>query len=326
MTWNAGIATCSDFFRRMDLTRRPYLPAIAVTILLFILNGFLQPKTLRPEAIVADISTYLPMILLAVGQTYVVLTGDIDLSVGSIISLVNVVTVSVITALGGNLGAIIAGILAGMLVGIMCGAFNGFCVAVLRFQPIVSTFASGIVFAGIALWILPQAGLAAPDAYWETYGDNLIGIPFVVWILVAMAVTVAFIAHLVFSRSLLAVGGNIQSAYQSGLPVPRLRISAYILCGLFSAISALCLTGDTASGDPLLGAKMTLGSVAAVVLGGTALSGGRGNPLGSIFGAVILGLIGSVVFFAGVPFEYQNLVQGLIVLTALAGGVTIARR
>lgn len=326
MTRGAGISTFTAFFRRVDLTRRPYLPAIAVTLLLFILNGFLQPKTLRPVAIVADISTYLPLILLAVGQTYVVLASDIDLSVGSIISLANVVTVSVMTALGGSHGAIIAGILVGMLVGIMCGAFNGFCVAVLRFQPIVSTFASGIIFAGIALWMLPQAGLAAPDAYWETYGDNLVGIPFVLWILAAMAVTVALIANLVLSRSLLAVGGNIQSAYQSGLPVPRLRISAYILCGLFSAISALCLTGDTASGDPLLGAKMTLGSVAAVVLGGTALSGGRGNPLGSIFGAVILGLIGSVVFFAGVPFEYQNLVQGLIVLAALAGGVTIARR
>lgn len=326
MTRGAGISIVSGFFRRVDLTRRPYLPAIAVTLLLFVLNGFLQPKTLRPVAIAADISTYLPLILLAVGQTYVILASDIDLSVGSIISLVNVVTVSVMTALGGSYGAIMAGILVGMLVGIMCGAFNGFCVAVLRFQPIVSTFASGIVFAGIALWILPQAGLAAPDAYWETYGDNLVGIPFVLWILAAMAVTVALIAKLVFSRSLLAVGGNIQSAYQSGLPVSGLRISAYILCGLFSALSALCLTGDTASGDPLLGAKMILGSIAAVVLGGTALSGGRGNPLGSIFGAVILGLIGSVVFFAGVPFEYQNLVQGLIVLAALAGGVTVARR
>ncbi len=326
MTKSAAIEFVSVPFRRMDLTRRPYLPAIAVTLLLFIINGFLQPKTLRPVAIVADISTYLPMILLAVGQTYVVLTSDIDLSVGSIISLVNVITVSVMTALGGGHAAIFAGILVGILVGMVCGACNGFCVAVLRFQPIVSTFATGIVFAGIALWVLPQAGLPAPDAYWETYGDNLLGIPFVLWILAAMAFSVALIANLVFSRSLLAVGGNIQSAYQSGLPVPRLRISAYMLCGLFSALSALCLTGDTASGDPLLGAKMTLGSVAAVVRGGTALSGGRGNPLGSIFGAVILGLIGSVVFFAGVPFEYQNLVQGLIVLTALAGGVTIARR
>ena len=326
MTTSAGIEAVRTFFRRMDLSRRPYLPAIAVTLLLFILNGFLQPKTLRPVAIVADISTYLPLILLAVGQTYVVLASDIDLSVGSIISLVNVITVSVMTALGGGPGAIFAGICVGMLVGVLCGAFNGFCVAVLRFQPIVSTFASGIVFAGIALWILPQAGLPAPDTYWETYGDNLAGIPFVLWVLAAMALSVTLIANLVFSRSLLAVGGNIQSAYQSGLPVPRLRISAYILCGFFSALSALCLTGDTASGDPLLGAKMTLGSVAAVVLGGTALSGGRGNPLGSIFGAVILGLIGSVVFFAGVPFEYQNLVQGLIVLAALAGGVTIARQ
>ena len=326
MTRSAGVSAFNAFLQRLDLVRRPYLPAIAVTILLFALNGFLQPKTLRPVAIVADISTYLPMILLAVGQTYVVLASDIDLSVGSIISLVNVVTVSAMAALGGSSGAIFAGIIIGMLVGIMCGALNGFCVAVLRFQPIVSTFASGIIFAGLALWILPQAGLPAPDAYWETYGENLVGIPFVLWVLAAMAVIVALIANLVFARSLLAVGGNIQSAYQSGLPVPRLRISAYILCGLFAALSALCLTGDTASGDPLLGAKMTLGSVAAVVLGGTALSGGRGNPLGSIFGAVILGLIGSVVFFAGVPFEYQNLVQGLIVLAALAGGVTIARR
>lgn len=326
MTKGTGISTITALFRRVDFTRRPYLPAIAVTILLFVLNGFLQPKTLRPVAIVADISTYLPLILLAVGQTYVVLAGDIDLSVGSIISLVNVITVSVMAALGGGQGAIFAGILTGLLVGIMCGAFNGFCVAVLRFQPIVSTFASGIVFAGIALWILPQAGLAAPDAYWETYGDKLIGIPFVLWILAAAAVSVALIAKFVFSRSLLAVGGNIQSAYQSGLPVSGLRTGACILCGLFSAFSALCLTGDTASGDPLLGAKMTLGSVAAVVLGGTALSGGRGGPSGSIFGAVILGLIGSVVFFAGVPFEYQNLVQGLIVLAALAGGVTVARR
>ena len=326
MTNGAPISSFNAMLRWMDLSRRPHLPAIAVALLLFLLNGFLQPKTLRPVAIVADISTFLPLILLAVGQTYVVLASDIDLSVGSIISLVNVVTVSVMAAMGGSHSAIFIGILIGIMVGISCGAFNGFCVAVLRFQPIVATFATGIVFAGIALWILPQAGLAAPDAYWETYGDNLIGIPFVLWILAALGMAVALIAHLVFSRSLLAVGGNIQSAYQSGLPVPRLRISAYIMCGLFAAISALCLTGDTASGDPLLGAKMTLGSVAAVVLGGTALSGGRGNPLGSIFGAVILGLIGSVVFFEGVPFEYQNLVQGLIVLAALAGGVTIARR
>lgn len=326
MSKTLSLSPLSTFVRRLDLSRRPYLPAIMVSILLFILNGFLQPKTLRPEAIVADISTYMPLILLAVGQTYVVLASDIDLSVGSIVSLVNVVTVSIIASLGDGPGAILAGIGAGLLAGMLCGLFNGICVAVLRFQPIVSTFATGIIFAGLALWVLPQAGLPTPDVYWETYGENLAGLPFVIWVLAGTAISVALIANLVFSRSLLAAGGDMQSAYQSGLPVTRLRICAYTLCGLFAALSALCLTGDTGSGDPLLGAKSTLGSVAAVVLGGTALSGGRGSPLGSIFGAIILGLIGSVVFFAGVPFEYQNLVQGLIVLAALAGGVTVARR
>ncbi len=309
-----------------SLTRRPYLPAIAVCALLFLLNGMLQPRTLRPESLVGDIATYLPLILLAVGQTYVVVASDIDLSVGSIVSLVNVVTVSVMAALGGGTVAIFAGILAGLSVGIFCGAFNGLCVAIRRFQPIVATFASGIVFAGLALWVLPQAGLPAPDPYWETYSESLAGIPFVLWVLASAAGIVALIANLVFCRALMAVGGHMQSAYQSGLAVSRLRIQAYMLCGLFAALAALCLTGDTASGDPLLGAKSTLGSVAAVVLGGTALSGGRGSAVGSIFGAVIPGLVGSVVFFAGVPFEYQNLVQGVIVLAALAGGVVSARR
>ena len=316
----------TTFLRRGGIARRPYLPAVAVCILLFFLNGLLQPRTLRPESIVSDIATYLPLILLAVGQTYVVFASDIDLSVGSIVSLVNVVTVTVMAALGGSVVAILTGIATGLLTGVICGAFNGICVAVLRFQPIVATFASGIVFAGLALWVLPQAGLPTPDVFWETYGEDVAGMPFVLWVLAAAIAAVGLIANLVFSRLLLAVGGQMQSAYQSGLPVPRLRIQAYMLCGLFAALAALCLTGDTASGDPLLGAKSTLGSVAAVVLGGTALSGGRGSAVGSIFGAIILGLVGSVVFFAGVPFEYQNLVQGLIVLAALAGGVFAARR
>lgn len=313
-------------FQWVDLARRPYLPAIAVCAVLFILNGILQPKTLRTVAMVADLSTYLPLILVSIGQTYVVLASDIDLSVGSIISLVNVTTVSVMAMVGDGAGAVLAGLLAGAAVGMACGFVNGFCVAVLRFQSIVTTFASGIVFAGLALWILPQAGLPAPDVYWETYGESVAGLPFVLWILLGILLVLLIVTRLVFYRNVLAVGGNMQSAYQTGLPVTRLRITAYVLCGLFAALSAFCLTGDTASGDPLLGSKITLSSVAAVVLGGAALSGGRGTPVGSIFGAVILGLIGSVVFFAGVPFEYQNLVQGLIVLGALAGGVAVSRR
>jgi ribose transport system permease protein len=99
-----------------------------------------------------------------------------------------------------------------------------------------------------------------------------------------------------------------------------------MIAGLFAAFAALCLTGETASGDPLLGQTLALSSISAVVLGGTALAGGFGGAFGSIIGALVLGMIGNVIFFAGLPFEYQTLVQGIIVLLALAGGVFVTRR
>jgi ribose transport system permease protein len=103
------------------------------------------------------------------------------------------------------------------------------------------------------------------------------------------------------------------------------RIGAYVICGLFSGLAGLSLVGETASGDPLIGGAMTLSSITAVVLGGTALSGCVGGVVGSILGAFILGLINNVIFFAQLPFEWQGLVKGVIILAALAGGVVMAR-
>jgi ribose transport system permease protein len=178
----------------------------------------------------------------------------------------------------------------------------------------------------LAIWVLPQAGLPVPQAYWETYAGSVLGLPLVLWILVAGVIFAITLSRLPFHTHLLAVGGNRAGAFQTGLRLNAIRIGAYAISGCFSAFAALCLTGETASGDPLLGATLALSSISAVVLGGTALAGGFGSSVGSIAGAVVLGLIGNVIFFAGMPFEYQTLVQGLIVLAALAGGVFVTRR
>lgn len=306
--------------------RRPdWLLALLILIGLMIVNARLQHNFFEPRVLISNLSTYLPLILVAIGQTYVILSSDIDLSVGAIISLVNVIVVSVIEALGGGGGAILVGIACGVLSGVACGIFNGFCVAVLRLQAIVTTFATGIVFAGLALWVLPAAGKQAPAAFWQIYGGGP-GLPTVLWILLATLIVLLWFSRSGLHQALLAVGGDRQAAYRSGLPVARLRITGYAACGLFAALAALCLLGETATGDPLLGGAYTLSSISAVVLGGTALSGGVGGALGSVFGALILGLINNLIFFARLPFEYQNLVQGLIVLAALAGGVLFARR
>jgi ribose transport system permease protein len=107
--------------------------------------------------------------------------------------------------------------------------------------------------------------------------------------------------------------------------VARVRITAYVIAGFFAAVTGLVLVGETASGDPLVGASLTMSSISAVVLGGTALSGCAGSFAGSILGAFVLGLINNVIFLAQMPFEWQGLVQGLIILAALSGGVMMAR-
>ena len=320
----AGIGAARRLWRSRH--RHPYLLSLGVFIVLAAVNGALQPTFFTYGVAISNLSAFLPVTLVAMGQTYVILASDIDLSNGAIVSLVNVAVVQIIEGMGGAGGSFALGIAAGLAIGLAAGAANGLCVAYLRFQPIVTTFASGVIFLGLALWVLPQAGGQVPPAFYETYAGSVLGVPTVLWILVAAACFAALIARLRFYRALRATGGNKQAAFQTGLPVARVRLAAYMISGLFAALAGLALVGETASGDPLIGGALTLSSVTAVVLGGTSLAGCVGSVAGSILGAFILGLINQVIFFAHAPFEWQGLIQGAIILAALSGGVVMARR
>lgn len=322
----AGAArTSSGGFRRW-MERYPFLPALLILAVLLALNGLYQPRSVSLVGITGLVKTYLALMLLAVAQTYVVYAGDIDLSVGAIVSLVNCVIVVLMQYMGGTAFSALGAIGVGLAVGLACGLVNGLLVATFRLQAIVATFATSIFFTGIALYVLPVAGLPAPAAFWRTYGGRFLDIPFVFYVAVVLAVILWAMARTRLVMRLLAVGDDAQRAFQSGLPVTAIRVRGYVMTGLFSALAAFCVTGDTASGDPLVGGKMTLYSVAAVVLGGTALSGGYGTVVGSVFGALIIGLINSLVYFVGTPSEWQNLVQGLAILLALMAGVVVGRR
>lgn len=308
------------------LRNRLWLVTFAALLTLFVVNWILQPNLITPNVLKSNLTVFLPVVLVAIGQTYVILGGDIDLSVGSIVALVNVVTVSVIAAMGGGTGGVVIGLGAGIATGALCGAVNGLLISGLRFQPIVTTFATGIIFGGLALLVMPTAGLPVPAEYWRTYGGYVLGLPTVLWIFIFSLIAIAVISRRAFFKHLSAAGGHRTAAFQTGLKVGQIRIMAYVLCGLFAAVAALCLTGETASGDPLMGRMLALSSISAVVLGGTALAGGSGSAFGSVLGALVLGMIGNVIFFAGLPFDYQTLIQGLVTLLALAGGVLVARR
>jgi ribose transport system permease protein len=306
--------------------RFPFLPALIILVVLLTLNGLYQPRSVSFAGMTGLVKTYLALMMLAIAQTYVVFAGDIDLSAGAIVSLVNVVVVVLMEQWGGGGLSVIAALGVGLAVGLACGIVNGMVVAALRLQAIVATFATSIFFTGLALYVLPVAGTPAPTVFWRTYGGRILDIPFVLYAVVALAIVVYILARTRLATQLLAVGDDSQAAFQSGLPVTAIRIRGYALCGVFAALAAFCITGDTASGDPLVGGKMTLFSVAAVVLGGSALSGGFGTVVGSMLGALIIGLINSLVFFVGTPSEWQNLVQGLAILVALMTGILVGRR
>jgi ribose transport system permease protein len=306
--------------------RGPFLLAALAFIVLSAINAALQPTFLTYGVAVSNLAAFLPLTLLAIGQTFVILGSDIDLSNGGIVSLVNVSVVMIIEGMGGTGTSFAVGIGAGLAIGVLAGVFNGLCVGYLRFQAIVTTFATSIIFTGLALWVLPQAGGQVPTIFYQTYAGNLLGVPTVLWMVVLAALGAGFAMRLRFAQSLRAVGGNVQAAFHTGLPVARVRLTAYAISGLFAGLSGLALVGETASGDPLIGGSLTLSSVTAVVLGGTALTGCIGSVTGSILGAFMLGIINNVIFFTHVPFEWQQLFQGAIILAALSGGLVMARQ
>nr|WP_319512819.1 ABC transporter permease [uncultured Cohaesibacter sp.] len=308
------------------LRRFPFIPALGMLVLLFILNGIAEPNSMTVRALKGVASTYLALVFLSVGQTFVVYTADIDLSVGAILSLVNVSIVVIMHQFGGEPYVVLLALGAGIAIGALCGLMNGIVVSGLRMQAIVATFATSILISGIALWVLPVAGMPAPSLFWKVYGGRSYGIPNVFFFIAILIALLAIMAKTGLVTKLLAVGNGQLSAYQSGLSVTRIRIYGYIICGIFAALAAFCITGDTASGDPLVGGAMTLSSVAAVVLGGTALSGGIGSAFGSAIGAIIIGLISSLVFYAGVPSQWQNLAQGATILVVLMLGVLASKR
>ena len=303
------------------LIRQPYALTLLLLLLGWMLTAFFQIDYFQPRNFSNQLRSYLPLIFLAVAQTIVVIGGGIDLSLGALMTLSSVVMVQVFGANPGVLETL-AGIILGLMVATLAGAVNGALVAYLRLQPIIATFASSSLWAGLALFILPQPGGIVPQSVQDfvrltvipPFGLIVIGIILLVW---------AWFLGTRGSRSLYAVGGSPQAAFASGVNVERVKLISYATSGLMAGFAALFLIGDLATGDPLIGAPLTLSSVVAVVLGGTRLAGGAGSIIGSIAGAIVYYILKNLVAFSvirtGLTPQWQTLIDGTVVVLALAG-------
>jgi ribose transport system permease protein len=298
--------------------RRPYLFALALLGVTLIINLFYQPNLFERTTLNSNLRIFLPLILIASGQAIVILGGGIDISVGAIVSIVNAILA---TQLGPSADPqkTVLYLLLVLIVGMTAGAVNGFFTAFLRLQPIITTYATSFLFAGIALFILPSPGGGIPNAFSAFYRETTpLGLPLTLYIVLLVLVLWYFLRQTRFGRYLFAVGGQPEAAYATAVPVSTVQFSTYVISGLMAAFSGIAITMLTSSGNAQIGDSLTLTSITAVVIGGTALSGGVGGVPGAIIGAIILGLIPNIISFSNVDLWWQTFVNAALIVLGLA--------
>ncbi len=298
-----------------------------LSLILFILTTavylILQPAVMEEgvlsRLIKSNFRTWLPVILLAVGQTIVMLGGGLDLSNGAIVSLLNVImAVSITTVEEPRFNLLI--VAAVIVFGLLAGFLNGFFTAVLDLQPMITTFASSFVYSGLALLILPNPGGKIPRDYTGVYRNAALwGIPLSIFVIAAVLLIWEIIKGRKYGRSLFAVGGDAEAAYTTGIRVTWIKISTYVISGLLAALAAISYTLLTGSGAATSGDGMTLTAITAAIIGGTAMSGGSGSLFGAVLGAIILGTIRNIISLARLDSWYRLLINAVVIVVALAG-------
>lgn len=287
----------------------------ALLIIAVVLALVLQPNLLSAYGIASTFATFLPLVLVAVAQAIVVIGGGLDLSAGAIVALSSVVAVQVMQ---GDDGLALLGFAAAIGTGLACGLVNGLIVSRLRLQPLIATFATASVFSGFALLVLPTPGGTVPAILTGTFRQAVANIPMSLLLVVAVALGWLILRRLTIIRHIRATGGGPAAAYASLVPVAGAQLASYAISGAICGLAALAVLGNSGSGDPFIGGDLALNSIAAVVIGGIALRGGIGSPIGAIAGAITLSLASTILFTLGLPTSWRALAAGLVVILALA--------
>lgn len=261
--------------------------------------------------------------LISVGETFAILSAGIDLSVGSLLALVSVICAQTMLEYG-----VAAGILAGVLIGAVCGLINGVLIAKARIPPFIATLAMLVGARGAALTLsggLPIAGL--PKSFLTIGAGYILGIPIPAIIAaVVMAIGHFILSRTAFGRNVYAVGGNEEAAMLSGINVARIKILVYLLSGVCAGIAGVVLTSRVISGQPTLGEVQELYAIAAVVIGGSKISGGYGGVGKTVLGVLVLGLLNNGLNLIRVSSYVQLIVIGVIIVLAVYVDLLRSRR
>lgn len=313
----------SGFGRTNHLLRRftdPIaIPSLVFVLILIVYGASSTSSFLNGFNISNVLIQVTPLLLIAVGQSFAVGSGGLDLSVGSATSLVAVVFATLFVPLGAPLALAIA-----MFLAVLVGLVNGTLVAY-GLEPFLVTLATLAVVQGIAFLIQPVPGGEVPEWYTnvaQLWGNIPVALPIV---LIVVVLAGLLLRRTSTGANILAVGGDAQVARLVGIRVERTLVKAYVLSAIFAGLAGLFLVARTRTGDPTIGAVFTLDSLAAVVVGGTLLTGGRITMAGTVLGALALGLLPNVMNLSGVSTFYQTTGKGVILIVAILLPAVLAR-
>jgi ribose transport system permease protein len=302
-----------NFVNTMTQKLGPLLGLLALIIIVSVLNpSFLEPLNILNLLRQVSINA-----LIAFGMTFVILTGGIDLSVGSILALSSALTAGMIVS---GMDPILA-IIIGCLLGGVMGMVNGLLITKGKMAPFIATLATMTLFRGLTLVYTegnPITGLG--DNYlFQLFGRGyFLGIPVpAITIVLVFAILYVILHKTPFGRQTYAIGGNEKAAFISGIKVPRVKVLIYGISGLLAALAGAILTSRLNSAQPTAGTSYELDAIAAVVLGGTSLNGGKGRIFGTLIGVLIIGVLNNGLNLLGVSSFYQMVVKGIVIIIAV---------
>ncbi len=254
--------------------------------------------------------------IIAVGMTFVIASAEIDLSVGSIAGLTSITAAMAISHFG-----LVAGVAVGLLVGVVVGAINGSLVAFVKIPSFLVTLAMQGIAVGLAQWVTNSAPQPIINSTFNTvFGSGNIGVlpGLVLWSAAAVVIGAIALRKGTFGRRVLATGANRTAAEYSGINTRRVKFTVMLLSAVAAALAGLLYAGRLHSGRFQWGTGDELSAIAAVILGGTALAGGRGSVVGTLFGSLLMGLVNNGLILAGLQSSQQQVVRGVIIILAVA--------
>lgn len=310
---------------------KPEFSSLLILAIMFVITAVLQNNFFEIKSISRNINAFSPLILMTMGQAVVIISGGIDLSAGTALSLLTCVLTTVMRSDQPVSG--IYALLIAFVVAVVIGIINGIGIGYLRIPPVIATFATSYMWLGAALFLRPTPGGQSVDWFKAFYdlgavkgvspAIKAIGavIPPALILVLAGCALWFIISKTRTGRYIYAVGSNNDNSFASGINTAKVQMKACIINSMFILLAALFFVGQNQSGDARMGDPLTLKAIAAAVVGGIALTGGRGSVYFALVGALILSFVNKIIFFANIPNAYQTLVSGVIVIVAIAGSL-----